>query len=130
MAERNRLREFIDSEAASAMPLLVAAIAALVLANSPFAGAVDDLLRIRFGFSLGPIVLNKPVLLWINDGLMAVFFLLVGLEIKREVVEGALSQFSQIALPVVAAPARPCRPPRPTLPSRSACWLLSAAACR
>src|SRR4029450_10778401 len=56
-----------------------------------------------FGFSLGPIVLNKPVLLWINDGLMAVFFLLVGLEIKREVVEGALSQFSQIALPVVAA---------------------------
>src|SRR4029450_9124926 len=56
-----------------------------------------------FGFSLGPIVLNKPVLLWINDGLMAVFFLLVGLEIKREVVEGALSQPSQIALPVVAA---------------------------
>src|SRR5690349_24931523 len=85
------------------MPLLVAAVAALVLANSPLASAVDSLLKIRFGFSLGPLVLNKSVLLWINDGLMAVFFLLVGLEIKREVVEGALSQLSQVALPVVAA---------------------------
>ena len=113
MAERNRLREFIDSEAASAMPLLVAAVAALVLANSPFAAAVDNLLRIRFGFSVGPIALDKPMLLWINDGLMALFFLLVGLEIKREMVEGALSQPSQVALPVVGA-----------------CWRHSAAACR
>ena len=96
MAERNRLREFIDGEAASAMPLLAAAVAALVLANSPF-GAIENLLRIRFGFSLGPVVLDKSVLLWINDGLMALFFLLVGLEIKREVVEGALSQPSQVA---------------------------------
>ena len=88
------------------MPLLAAAIAALVLANSPFADAVDNLLRIRFGFSLGPLVLDKSVLLWINDGLMALFFLLVGLEIKREVVEGALSQPSQIALPVVGARGR------------------------
>ena len=103
MAERNRLREFIESEAASAMPLMAAAIAALVLANSPLAADVDNLLRIRFGLSLGPLDLNKPVLLWINDGLMAFFFLLVGLEIKREVVEGALSQPSQIALPVMGA---------------------------
>ena len=103
MVQRNRLREFIDNEAASAMPLLAAAVAALVLANSPFADAVDSLLRIRFGFSLGPVVLDKSVLLWINDGLMALFFLLVGLEIKREVVEGALSQPSQVALPVVGA---------------------------
>jgi NhaA family Na+:H+ antiporter len=103
LAPRNRFREFIDSEAASAMPLLGAAIAALVLANSPFAEAVDGLLRLRLGLSWGPLDLNKPVLLWINDGLMAVFFLLVGLEIKRETAEGALSQPSQIALPVVAA---------------------------
>ena len=103
MAPRNRFREFIDSEAASAMPLLGAAIAALVLANSPFAEAVDGLLRLRLGLSWGPLDLNKPVLHWINDGLMAVFFLLVGLEIKRETAEGALSQPSQIALPVVAA---------------------------
>jgi Na+:H+ antiporter, NhaA family len=103
LARGNRLTEFIDSEAASAMPLLGAAIAALVLANSPFAEAVDGLLRIRFGLSWGPLDLNKPVLLWINDGLMAVFFLLVGLETKREIVEGTLSQPSQIALPIVGA---------------------------
>jgi Na+:H+ antiporter, NhaA family len=103
MARRNRLRAFIDSEAASAMPLLGAAIAALVLANSPFAEAVDGLFRVRFGLSWGPLDLNKPLLLWINDGLMALFFLLVGLEIKREVVEGGLSQPSQVALPVMGA---------------------------
>jgi NhaA family Na+:H+ antiporter len=103
LARGNRLKEFIDSEAASAMPLLGAAVAALVLANSPFAEAVDGLLKTRLGLSWGPIDLNKPLLLWINDGLMALFFLLVGLEIKREIVEGSLSQPSQVALPVVAA---------------------------
>jgi len=103
LAERNRLREFIESEAASAMPLMAAAVVALVLANSPLAADVDNLLRIRFGLSVGPLDLNKPLLLWINDGLMALFFLLVGLEIKREVVEGGLSQPAQMALPVMGA---------------------------
>ena len=103
MATRNRLRQFIESEAASALPLLVAAIAALVLANSPLAGAVNAVLKTRLGLEWGPISLNKPLLLWINDGLMAVFFLLVGLEIKRELMEGALSQPSQVALPVAGA---------------------------
>jgi Na+:H+ antiporter, NhaA family len=100
---RNRLREFIDSEAASALPLLAAALLALVLANSPLAGDVNRLLGIKFGFTLGPVAVYKPVLLWINDGLMALFFLLVGLEIKREILDGALSQPSQMALPVAAA---------------------------
>ena len=103
MATRNRLRQFIESEAASALPLLVAAIAALVLANSPLADAVNGVLKTRFGLEWGPLSLNKPLLLWINDGLMAVFFLLVGLEIKRELMEGALSQPSQVALPVAGA---------------------------
>jgi len=101
--QRNRLRQFIDSEAASAVPLLVAALLALVLANSPLAGAVNGLLGTRFGFALGPLTFDKSLLLWINDGLMAVFFLLVGLEIKREVLDGALSQPSQVALPVAGA---------------------------
>ena len=99
----NRLKAFIDSEAASALPLLVAAVLALVLANSPFAGTIHGLLGTKLGLTYGEIGPAKPLLLWINDGLMAVFFLLVGLEIKREVVEGELSRPSQVALPVAAA---------------------------
>jgi NhaA family Na+:H+ antiporter len=99
----NRFKAFIDSEAASALPLIVAAILALVLANSPFADFIAELLRNKFAVSYGEIGLSKSLLLWINDGLMAVFFLLVGLEIKREVVEGELSQPSQVALPIAAA---------------------------
>jgi Na+:H+ antiporter, NhaA family len=99
----NRLRDFIDSEAASALPLLVAALLALVLANSPLAGAVRGLLDTRLGFSWEFVDLSKPLLLWINDGLMAFFFLLVGLEIKREIIDGSLSQPSQVALPIAGA---------------------------
>jgi NhaA family Na+:H+ antiporter len=99
----NRLRDFIDSEAASALPLLVAALLALALANSPLAGAVQGLLDTRLGLSWKFVDLDKPLLLWINDGLMALFFLLVGLEIKREVMEGSLSQPSQVALPIAGA---------------------------
>ncbi len=99
----NRLRDFIDSEAASALPLLVAALLALALANSPLAGAVQGLLDTRLGLSWKFVDLDKPLLLWINDGLMAFFFLLVGLEIKREVMEGSLSQPAQVALPIAGA---------------------------
>ena len=99
----NRLKAFIGSEAASALPVLGAAILALVLANSPLAGAIHDLLHGKLTVDYGGIGLSKPLLLWINDGLMAVFFLLVGLEIKREVVEGSLSRPSQVALPIAGA---------------------------
>jgi len=101
--QANRLKEFIDSEAASALPLVAAALLALVLANSPFAGPVQNLLDTRIGLSWKFVDLSKPLVLWINDGLMALFFLLVGLEIKREVVEGSLSQLSQVALPIAGA---------------------------
>ena len=96
----NRLKDFIDSEAASALPLLAAAGLALVLANSPFAGSVQGLLDTRLGLSWKFIDLSKPLVLWINDGLMALFFLLVGLEIKREVVEGSLMLATQTMLQV------------------------------
>jgi len=103
VAPVNRLKAFIDSEAASALPLLAAAVLALVLANSPLAGALQAVLDTRLGVSWRFIDLSKPVVLWINDGLMALFFLLVGLEIKREVVEGELSQPAQVALPIAGA---------------------------
>ena len=99
----NRLKAFIDSEAASALPLLAAAVLALVLANSAFAPAIHGLLEDKLTIAYGPVGLSKPLVLWINDGLMAVFFLLVGLEIKREVVEGELSRPSQVALPIAGA---------------------------
>ena len=99
----NRLKAFIDSEAASALPLLAAAVLALVLANSALEPVIHGLLQDKLTIAYGPIGLSKPLLLWINDGLMALFFLLVGLEIKREVVEGELSQPSQVALPIAGA---------------------------
>ena len=93
----------MDSEATSALPLLGAAVLALILANSPLADDIKGLLDQKLTIEFGAIGLSKPLLLWINDGLMAGFFLLVGLEIKREMVEGNLSRPSQIALPVAAA---------------------------
>ena len=99
----NRFKAFIDSEAASALPLLVATILALALANSPLASNIHGLLDAKLALTYSGVGLAKPLVLWINDGLMAVFFLLVGLEIKREVVEGELSQPSQVALPIAGA---------------------------
>ena len=81
------------------MPLLAATVLALALANSPLAGPIEAALETRLGVSWTFVELSKPLLLWINDGLMAIFFLLVGLEIKRELIEGELSSPRQAALP-------------------------------
>ena len=78
---------------------MLAALLALLVANSGIAPAYFDALGAKLGFSLGPVVLKESVLHWINDGLMAVFFLLVGLEIKREVLDGQLRGASRIVLP-------------------------------
>lgn len=83
--------------------LAVGAIAALLLANGPLDVYYRTLLETRGQISIGELGIEKPLLLWINDGLMAVFFFLVGLEIKREVVEGELSRLGQVVLPAVAA---------------------------
>lgn len=97
------IRDFLKWESAGSIVLLGAAVLALVLSNSGAAGLYDSLLHLPFGITLGTIGLTKPLLLWINDGLMAVFFFLVGLEIKREVLEGELSSLPQLALPGLAA---------------------------
>jgi Na+:H+ antiporter, NhaA family len=81
----------------------LSAIAALVVANSPLGADYEALLRMTGEVRIGSIGLTKTIDHWINDGLMAVFFLLVGLEIKREVMEGALASAKQAALPVIAA---------------------------
>jgi len=98
-----RLAAVLQSEAGSALPLLAAAVIALLLANSPLAWVADRALGTKFTVAFGTLGLSKPLMLWINDGLMAIFFLLVGLEIKREVVEGELSRPAQVALPIAGA---------------------------
>ncbi len=95
--------QFFKSSSAGGILLLFCVLLSLFIANSNWADDFSQLLSTEIGFNSGPLHLRYPVLLWINDGLMAVFFLLVGLEIKREIVEGELSSLRQAALPVLAA---------------------------
>src|SRR3989344_1498360 len=97
------LQDFLRQEAAGGYVLMAAAALALIVANSPLAPAYFGALDTKLGFDLGPIALHETVLHWINDGLMALFFLLVGLEIKREVLDGELSRPSRVVLPGLAA---------------------------
>lgn len=94
---------FVHSEVTGSILLLACTIAALVLANSPWAGTYNDLLHTYIGVGFGDSVFKLSVLHWINDGLMVIFFFVVGLEIKRELVIGELSSFDKAALPVAAA---------------------------
>ena len=99
----NALRDFMKLESASGILLLIAAIAAMLVANSPLAGLYGALLDTTVAVQVGALAINKPLLLWINDGLMAVFFFLIGLEIKREIMEGELSSLDQVVLPGMGA---------------------------
>jgi len=96
-------REFLRLESAGGLILVSAAILALVLANSPLAHLYGRFLGLELTVMVEGFGVSKPLLLWVNDGLMAVFFLLVGLELKREVIEGQLSSADQIVLPALAA---------------------------
>ncbi|WP_306088977.1 Na+/H+ antiporter NhaA [Qipengyuania flava] len=99
-----RLRTFIASESAGGIILIVAAVLALAIANSPLLPDYQKLLSTPVAFSAGSLVaIDKPLLLWINDGLMALFFFLIGLEVKREIVTGQLRSWKQASLPIIAA---------------------------
>lgn len=94
---------FFQHEAAGGIVLMAAAVLALTLDNSPLSALYDALLGTPVVVQIGALAINKPLLLWINDGLMAVFFFLVGLEIKREIIEGRLSSWDKASLPIIAA---------------------------
>lgn len=97
------ISDFMNLESAGGILLLVAALLAMLIANSPLSEAYDALLSTPVAIQVGALVINKPLFLWVNDGLMAIFFFLIGLEVKREFLEGELSSFSQIVLPAVGA---------------------------
>jgi len=97
------IKEFLKLEAAAGIVLVISAALAMVLANTPADWLYAGFLEVPVAVQVGGLEIAKPLLLWINDGLMAIFFMLVGMEIKREVLEGELSSPSQIALPSFAA---------------------------
>lgn len=99
----NAFKNFFNSTSASGMILFTCLILSLVLANSPWGAGFENLLASQIGFENSAVHLRYSVDLWINDGLMAIFFLLVGLEIKREVVEGELSSPKKAILPIICA---------------------------
>lgn len=103
LAIRRPIDAFLDIEAAGGIVLLVAAALALTWANSPLAASYDALWHTPIGLSLGSWTFTRDVHFWINDGLMTFFFLLVGLEVKREIVVGALASWRRAALPIAAA---------------------------
>ncbi|MDY6992156.1 MAG: Na+/H+ antiporter NhaA [Pseudomonadota bacterium] len=96
--------EFLKLETASSILLLSAAILALIASNSFLSQYYQLLLNFPIQFHFGDLIhIDKPLLLWINDGLMAIFFFVVGLELKREIIQGQLSKISQVLLPVIGA---------------------------
>lgn len=95
--------DFFQQESVSGVLLLITAVTALVLVNSPLAPVYEGFFQLPIQIRVGDLDLHKPLLLWINDGLMALFFLLVGLELKREFLDGELSSPSHALLPIIGA---------------------------
>jgi NhaA family Na+:H+ antiporter len=99
----DKLKEFLRLESASGILLFIAALLAMVIENSAAKHLYDALLGTPVEIRIGNLEIAKPLLLWINDGLMAIFFFLIGLEIKRELLAGELSDPARVVLPVIAA---------------------------
>ncbi|HEC8330421.1 MULTISPECIES: Na+/H+ antiporter NhaA [Providencia] len=97
------IRKFLRLEAAGGLLLIIAAIVALIMANTPLQGAYQQFLTIPVSIKISDFGLDKPLILWINDFLMAIFFLVVGLEVKRELLEGSLAGRDKAIFPAIAA---------------------------
>lgn len=97
------IERFITLEAFGGLLLLFALLLALIVSNTPLHKVYESLLDLRIHVRVGYLLINKPFVLWLNDGLMAIFFMLLALEMKREIVEGELSSWSQLRLPFIGA---------------------------
>lgn len=100
---RRQIKQFFEADSASGITLLVFLIISLIIANSPLGPGFEALLEKQIGFETSQLHLKYPILLWINDGLMAIFFLMVGIEIKQELAHGQLSSAKKASLPIFAA---------------------------
>ena len=96
-------QEFAAREASGGILLLLCTVAALIWVNSPWASASEALWHTNVTLGLGPYVLAHDLQFWVNDGFMAIFFFVVGLEIKRELLVGELASMRQAALPILGA---------------------------
>lgn len=97
------IKNFLGQESAGGILLMLAVLFAMLMANSPLAGVYQGFLDTEMQVRVGSLDINKTLIHWINDGLMAIFFMLIGLEVKRELLEGALSSAAQASLPTFAA---------------------------
>ncbi|WP_072680396.1 Na+/H+ antiporter NhaA [Arcobacter sp. LA11] len=98
------VRKFLKKESTSGLILMAVTVIALIFSNTFLSEFYTNILHTKIELKVGDFLeISKPVILWVNDGLMAIFFLLIGLEIKRELIMGHLSSFSKIALPAIAA---------------------------
>lgn len=100
---KEKIFDFFKKDSAAGMMLLMATIAALIIANSPLGDAYHHMLESHIVLGISDLIIDKSVHHWINDGLMAIFFLLIGLEIKREMKYGELSSAQSALLPAIAA---------------------------
>ena len=96
-------QKFVKTGSMAGMLLFITTILAITWANSPYAASYDSLLQFKLGFSFHDFELRKPLILWINDGLMAIFFFLIGLELKRELLIGEINTLKKAAFPFIAA---------------------------
>lgn len=99
----NMIRQFLRQEAAGGLILIFAATVALFMANSPLFSIYQSFLDVPVSVKIASLDISKPLLLWINDGLMAIFFLMIGLEVKRELMEGSLAGRDKAVFPAIAA---------------------------
>ena len=97
------IKDFLKKDSSSGILLIIVTLLALLLQNSALSSAYTGFLHTPVEVRFGALHIAKPLLLWVNDGLMAIFFFVIGLEVKREVMEGHLSSLSQITLPGIAA---------------------------
>ena len=98
-----QIQHFFKLESAGGILLLFSAVIAMLLANSPLNQTYNDFLNLPVSIQVGSFSIDKTLIHWINDGFMAVFFVLVGMEVKKELFEGSLSSYQQAIFPAIAA---------------------------